>query len=313
MKTLKLAALAAAMIAAGSLQAADVKIYGRTDAGLLYTNVKHGDDKLELKSGGRATNRFGFNIVEDLGNGWKAKGYLENGFKIDDGTLGTSNTLFDRRSILAVAGPYGEFGMGRAGTVQSTMAPYSMGALRFDPFATSYGNASIGKSFANSSRVNNGVHYVSPVMNGFKFGGSYSFGDSTDAAEWQDKAHTLALAANYQSPNLFVTLTFANIDQAHAASQKADARAYQLGGWYRVVPDFRVFAAAGYQTNWATGASFGSKTTDFGSALNVTASELNQGWKGTSAMLGMDYVVGKHKFIADVQFFDGELESRSDL
>lgn len=89
--------------------------------------MKHGTDKLEMNSGGHSANRFGFNIVEDLGNGWKAKAYLENGFKIDDGSLSTSNTLFDRRSILAVSGPYGELGMGRAGTVQSTAAPYSMG------------------------------------------------------------------------------------------------------------------------------------------------------------------------------------------
>ena len=55
--------LAGAALAA---QAADVQIYGRVDAGFLYEHKK-GEDTFTQKAGGRAHNRIGFNVVEDLG------------------------------------------------------------------------------------------------------------------------------------------------------------------------------------------------------------------------------------------------------
>ena len=64
--------LAGAALAA---QAADVQIYGRVDAGFLYEHKK-GEDTFTQKAGGRAHNRIGFNVVEDLGNGVKVKAYL---------------------------------------------------------------------------------------------------------------------------------------------------------------------------------------------------------------------------------------------
>lgn len=82
MKKTYLALALASLVAAGTAAAADVQIYGRVDAGLRYTSVKHGDDTLKLESGNRAHNRIGFNVTEDIGNGLKAKAYLENGFTI---------------------------------------------------------------------------------------------------------------------------------------------------------------------------------------------------------------------------------------
>lgn len=105
--------LAGAALAA---QAADVQIYGRVDAGFLYEHKK-GEDTFTQKAGGRAHNRIGFNVVEDLGNGVKVKAYLENGFYIDNGQFDDSKVLFNRRSILALQGSLGEIGFGRMGTV----------------------------------------------------------------------------------------------------------------------------------------------------------------------------------------------------
>lgn len=114
--------LAGAALAA---QAADVQIYGRVDAGFLYEHKK-GEDTFTQKAGGRAHNRIGFNVVEDLGNGVKVKAYLENGFYIDDGQFDDSKVLFNRRSILALQGSLGEIGFGRMGTVQSSQRPKPM-------------------------------------------------------------------------------------------------------------------------------------------------------------------------------------------
>lgn len=218
--------------AATAVSATDIQIYGRVDAGLMFEDADGGERSLTMKSGGRTSSRLGFNIKEDLGNGNFVKVYLENGFKVDDGSFSTADTLFDRRAILAVQGAWGELGLGRAGTVQSTAAPYSMGSIKWDVFGTSYSNSSIGTTFANSSRVDNAINYVSPVMNNLKFGLSYSTGDKDDddANEWQDKGHTFAAAMNYIGDNLFLGVTFANVDNKHPGGTAADGRAYQVGG-----------------------------------------------------------------------------------
>ena len=57
--------------------------------------------------------------------------------------------------------------MGRMGNVQSTVSPYAMGLIKYDPFGTSYGQASIGTAFANTSRTNNAVAWISPKLNGW--------------------------------------------------------------------------------------------------------------------------------------------------
>ena len=101
----------------GSYVSTDVykrQIYGRVDAGFLYEHKK-GEDTFTQKAGGRAHNRIGFNVVEDLGNGVKVKAYLENGFYIDNGQFDDSEMLFNRRSILALQGSLGEIGFGRMG------------------------------------------------------------------------------------------------------------------------------------------------------------------------------------------------------
>ena len=252
-------ALGALLAAAGAAQAADIQMYGRVDSGLRYTHTKDtGDDKLEMRNN-RSTPRVGFNIVEDLGNGVKVKAYLENGFYLDTGSLYTANTLFDRRSILAVQGAWGEIGMGRMGNVQSTVSPYAMGLIKYDPFGTSYGQASIGTAFANTSRTNNAIAWISPKLNGWKVGVTYSLGDESDEKknettpyeDYFDRNHTFSAATDYTGDNLYLSVSY--------AEEKAD------------------------------------------------------GFDGYSLLLGADYVVGQHKVIGGVQYFDGELSNKSDI
>lgn len=224
--------LAGAALAA---QAADVQIYGRVDAGFLYEHKK-GEDTFTQKAGGRAHNRIGFNVVEDLGNGVKVKAYLENGFYIDDGQFDDSKVLFNRRSILALQGSLGEIGFGRMGTVQSTVAPYTMGLIKYDPFGTSYGNASIGSTFSNTSRTNNTVTWVSPTLNGFRVGASYSLGDKSDDLyeNLADRRHTGALAVDYTGKDVYLSLNYGNVDYGNQEGVQGFKRAGDF--FWRLVP-----------------------------------------------------------------------------
>lgn len=298
--------LALASLGVMSSQAADVKLYGRVDTGFLFQNLKGQSSKYELRSGGRSTPRVGLTIVEKMTNGLEAKVYLENGFKMDTGEFGTSGTLFDRRSILALKGAWGELGAGRAGTVQSTMAPYSMGSIKWDPYGTSYGFSSVGSTFANTGRTDNGLFYHSPTMNGFKVGVSYSLGDKgDDQVEWHQKAHTFASALSYSQKDLWVGLTYAHIEpKEEGAKSLPHSDLVQFGGWWRFMPEWRVFFGTGYQHQFASAAKMTRKVTLGGVSRSDT-------FTGTSYLLGADWVRMPHKVMVGVQHFRGEADNQS--
>ena len=293
-KSLLVSALLTAMC--GSAMATEIDIYGRVDAGLRFTHVNGGDETTEMTSN-RSTSRVGFNIVEPITDTLKAKAYLETGFSSDTGAI--KGEFFARRSIVALAGDFGEIGMGRLGAVQSSASPYSMGIIKFDPFGTSYGHASVASTFANSDRGDNSIAYISPSYNGFKFGATYSFGDedTEDEDVGNRDNRTLSLAGTYTSDTLFVTLAFGQKSFANNGDVSyKDARVYSLGGTYKIGPA-KLFAGAAYQTNWRTAAKI---TTD-------TAS----GFDGYSALLGAQYAIGAGKIITSLQYFDGELSDNS--
>lgn len=330
-----LAATVALSLAAISVQAADIQMYGRVDAGLRYTNYHDSskDDSFGLQAGNRAHNRIGLNIREDLGNGLQAKVYLENGFTIDDGDMDTSGQLFNRRSILALKGGFGEVGMGRMGTVQSTVAPYSMGLIKWDPFATSYSQASIGSTFANTSRVNNAITWQSPSMAGWRLGATYSMGDSSDEIgdeyeAYADHDHTLALATDYQNENLYLSLTYAHVAYGNVENGEMtdDGNLFGFGGWWRFMPQSKVYFGAQYQKHWDSAAGLGLKDMQNKALWNYKPSKddptkevadtpkeaLAGGYDGYSLLLGGTYEFGQNKLLASVQYFDGELANASE-
>ncbi len=298
--------LALTVIGASSVQAAEVSVYGRVDTGFLFQNLKGQSSTYTLNSGGRSTPRIGLNIIEQMDNGLQAKVYLENGFKMDTGEFGTNNRLFDRRSILALKGSWGEIGAGRAGTVQSTMAPYSMGSIKWDPFGTSYGFASVGSTFANTGRTDNGLFYHTPRIHGVQVGLSYSMGDSgDDAVQWHQKAHTFAAAMNYKNKDLWVGMTFAHIEpKDEEAKTLPHSDLIQIGGWWRFAPEWRLFAGSGYQHKFSTGGKL--KRT-----VSINGLSLKDTFTGSSYLLGLDWTRLPHKIILGAQHFRGNTDLAS--
>ena len=141
-----LAALAVLGAFAGSAMAADVTVYGIVDVGVKYvhsdTDVPGTDatDSLTMAAGNQSGNRFGLKGVEDLGNGVSVGFVLENGFAIDDGTLGQSNRLFGREANLFVRSAFGELSFGRVGALDSANGSYGLlGYL--SPFGASWAGA----------------------------------------------------------------------------------------------------------------------------------------------------------------------------
>ena len=306
-----LAAVAVLGAFAGSALAADVTLYGRIDEGLLFTHTRGANDTMEVYSGNRGSNRFGIDAKEKINENLSVRVYLENGFKSDTGKFSTSNTIFDRRAILALETNYGEFAFGRMGSVQSSAAPFTMGLIKFDPFGTSYSDASVTTIFANSSRNNNSVTYRSPKIAGFQFGTTYSFGATDDTEETElvgYRDRTFALVGNYSNQYLFLTLmysqkNFSNATEAIGGNGYEDARTYGLGGTLNITDTTKLFAGVQYQSDWRTGANM--------SAENADEEAYSAGIDGWSYLLGITQTFGPHKLLASAQYFDGELSDDS--
>lgn len=180
-----LAAVAVLGAFAGSALAADVTLYGRVDAGLIY---QHNDQDLKgvdatdewgIKDGASTGSRFGFKgseqISEDLTVGFQ----LENGFDVDNGALGSSSKIFDREARLYVQTNFGEIGVGRYGRLASDAGGYSFRGNYI--IGSSWGNFTGGSEvvFAKtSSRLDNMITYKSPSFGGVTIFAQYGMGEN---------------------------------------------------------------------------------------------------------------------------------------
>ncbi len=232
-----LAALAVLGAFAGSAMAADVSVYGILDVGFKYVHSDPDDsakpttDSFTMATGNHSGNRFGLKGVEDLGNGLSVGFVLENGFALDDGTLGQSNRLFGREANLFVRGAFGELSFGRLGALDSANGSYGLlGYL--SPFGASWAGAvEFSTFYVGGARMDNTVTYKSPNVAGFNAYAQYSFGMNT-----KDKFGTPADGNDN---------TVAPVE-----GKSGDTRYAALGGTYVAGPFNLAASAALY--NWSS-------------------------------------------------------------
>jgi predicted porin len=167
-----LIALAVLATTGAAFAQSTVTLYGRIDTSV-GANKVNGVSTTQVFSDNLTTSRFGFRGTEDLGGGLKANFVLENGFKSDDGTLGTANTAFNRQSWVGLSGGFGALKLGKTDSVFKDI--YDMGIVNnlfdseFTPVKIAYAGV------ANfSSRPNNQIRYETPNLSGFSAGATYS-------------------------------------------------------------------------------------------------------------------------------------------
>lgn len=188
-----LLAVAVLGTAAGFACAADVTLYGKVDAGLVYTNTKTTSSEdatvkaheFGLESGVNSASRFGLKGTEDLGNGLKVGFVLENGFNSDDGTLGNDGRLFGRQATVSLMGDFGTLAMGRMGGVGSGVGTYNLFTATADAFDG--GNVDV-MGLVTTDRYDNMITYQTPKFAGVQATFQYSFkGNNKEDKELQDK------------------------------------------------------------------------------------------------------------------------------
>lgn len=174
--------------------AANVMIYGSIDTGIQVLHKKGGDTNVTMESGQSWGSRFGILATEDLAEGYQVIANLQNGYAADSGTI-LYNTdrdrFFSRESTLSLKTPYGQFGMGRMGTLSGSVGTYSMWAGWADPLGTAYLDAGIQGTMYGLGRTDNTIVYQTPVYAGWQAGLMYSFdGMALDSSRDYDSEST---------------------------------------------------------------------------------------------------------------------------
>ncbi|VWC47285.1 porin [Burkholderia lata] len=181
-----------------------VTLYGLIDVGINYVSSAQvgrnadgslaGKSQVSMSDGamrGLGGSRWGVKGSEDLGGGLSAVFTLENGFNLNNGTLGQGGAEFGRQAFVGLSTSFGTVTFGRQYDSEADfVAPYTpnmivgiSGALPGDV-----------DGLGHTRRANNAIKYVSRSYNGLTFGGMYSLGgsagDFTASQVW-------ALGANY--------------------------------------------------------------------------------------------------------------------
>ena len=157
-----------------------VTLYGIIDEGFNWTSNSGGKSLYNLSSGVMQGSRWGLRGAEDLGGGLKAIFVLENGFDVNNGSLGQKNRgstqglMFGRQAYVGLSSPYGTMTLGRQyDSVVDYVGPLEVGTQWGGYIAAHPGDLD---NFNNAYRVNNAIKFTSADYSGLRFGGVYSLG-----------------------------------------------------------------------------------------------------------------------------------------
>ncbi|SOE91795.1 Outer membrane protein (porin) [Burkholderia sp. D7] len=204
--------LASALVSHHASAQSSVTLYGILDTGLLYAhNVAGQSNRLSLSSGNFLGDRWGLKGSEDLGGGLQAIFTLENGFNIDNGTLGQGNREFGRQAFVGLANSnYGAVTLGRQYDPTVDLIEPLQGNWFMEYFSTP-GDID---NTQNSARFNNSVKYASPEWSGFRTEVLYGFG-GVAGSTGSGQAYSGALA--YTRGPLGVAAGYFRFDNGNAS------------------------------------------------------------------------------------------------
>ncbi|TWI65076.1 putative porin [Pseudoduganella lurida] len=237
MKKLILAALIAGSFAATASAQSNVTIYGIVDAGIVRETGGAAGDVTKVTSGIGSQSRLGFRGVEDLGNDLQAIFTLEAGYKIDDGTIDSSGTLFNRQAFVGLKSKtLGTLTLGR-----QYNPLYNALSKVADPFGAGYAGSAKNLFPAGgvNTRVSNAVVYTTPNWSGFSVEGLYALGEQAGDNE---AGRQFSIGFNYSQGPLNASLVYnnRNNDSAPAGTVAGIEREDGKNTLFAINYDFKV-------------------------------------------------------------------------
>jgi predicted porin len=190
-----------------------VTLYGLLDDGFVFNSNSKGGRQYELGSGNLQGDRWGMIGSEDLGGGMKAIFRLENGYNVNNGTLGQGGAEFGRKAYLGLVSPAGTVTLGRqydllgdyVGSFESGNAEKQVAIKEWGSIYGSHPGDM--DNLDNTNRISNSVKYGSPNYGGMSFGGFYSFGGKAGDIT-QDQLY--AFGAGYDNGPLSLGVSYEN-------------------------------------------------------------------------------------------------------
>jgi outer membrane protein OmpU len=152
-----------------------VVFYGVLDAGVTFANNDGGHGNAKLDTGVMEPNRWGVKGVEDLGGGTSAVFQLESSFNLDDGSLSSQGTMFDRVAMIGLTNRYGQVTFGtQYDLINDYVTPFNISA-------TASGYASHQGDFDRiaGNAIQRSIKFASADFDGLTFGALYSFADKS--------------------------------------------------------------------------------------------------------------------------------------
>jgi predicted porin len=309
-KTLVALAIAGAFTGAAYAQSS-VTIYGIVDGGVQVNDPKAGTTNNAgsisgVNGGIQSGNRLGFRGSEALGGGNNAIFTLENGYSVDDGSLGQSGRIFGRQAFLGLQNAnYGTLVMGRT-------ALFSSGTGSFDKFgsiadigSTGFGAAGTQSVMTSSAalRVDNSIAYVSPKFYGMSAGYGHAFrwnGQELPGSSGGNNHADEAYIDYYNGPFSGV-ITYDRFSCRECTSAAAKSDHIEQHWQFAAKWDFgfmKLLGAYAYETNLVAGFGFGTGTyanTTQNSALQSSGTDAN------AFSVGVLFPYGAHSFGANYQ------------
>ncbi|WP_233807153.1 porin [Paraburkholderia sp. HP33-1] len=205
-----------------------ISLYGVADVGINYQSVG-GKTLWQMQSGGVHTSQFGFFGREDLGGGLKAEFNLESGFELNNGSLQTSQTLFDRESWVGLSSTtWGALRVGRQTTaslpefadpfgevVTNSVVTWLAGGAVQTRKGIGY-NADLGPGSSQVLvRESNAVSWTSPRVDGFGATFLYAFNGTQGVSPY---ASNQGVVASWTNASLYLAAAYNQVWSAPVAT-----------------------------------------------------------------------------------------------
>ncbi|CAM2198065.1 general bacterial porin, GBP family [Paraburkholderia kururiensis] len=253
MKKIILASAALSLFSSMAQAQSSVTLYGLIDEGFDFTSNVGGERAYQMVSGIAQGSRWGLKGTEDLGGGLSAIFQLENGFDLNNGSLGQGNRMFGRQAYVGISSATaGTLTMGRQyDSVVDYVGPLTAnGSWGGQFFSHPFDNDNTDNSF----RINNSVKYTSHNYGGVQFGGLYGFSNDPGGTKTN---RAWSAGGSYSNGPLNVGAAYLNVNK-------------QARTTFGAVTDGDPFANAGWQRVAAAGVNFTMGLVTLGGVFSYT-------------------------------------------
>ncbi|MGF6484289.1 porin [Paraburkholderia sp. JPY419] len=281
-----------------------VTLYGIVDVGIEHiNNTTAGGGVTRMTSGNLSGSRWGMRGSEDLGGGMKAIFTLEDGFNVNDGTLGqstkgiganatTTTRLFGRQAWVGMSYKDQQLTFGRQNSLLYEQA------VAFDPMGASSKYSVLSIDYATAGRIDNSARYTGnfgPLTAQAMYSTRYDTGYGTEVPGAQITGRFFSGALTFAQGPLAASLSYEQRNSNTVATNTATERRATAAASYVFGP---VKGFAGYRYLRASNAFL--PVNPIAVANGSEASAANLSWAGAQYMITPSFQLTASGYYQDV-------------